>query len=321
MQGFHSQLLDAGRRMPLLVRPTRGRSPSDIAPFRAALRDLLLQHGALLFRDFEIRNVQDFAGVLDAFGGQRLDYTNRSTPRTALAERVFTATEYPAHQTIPLHCENAYQRSWPMRVAFCCLKAAASGGETPIADMDAVTAAVGAACLEKFRSRKVRYVRHYHPYVDLPWQTTFQTEDRAEVSRYCDRNGIEHAWLQGDVLRTEQVAQGVARHPRTGREVLFNQAHLFHPSSLGAALSADMCKLFGPGRLPRDARHGDGSEIAIEDLESVRDALASNEVSFRWQTGDILLLDNMQVAHGRRPFSGHREVVVALLDSHEPEHD
>ena len=31
-----------------------------------------------------------------------------------------------------------------------------------------------------------------------------------------------------------------------------------------------------------------------------------------WQSGDLVLLDNMLVAHGRDPFSGPRKIVVAM---------
>ncbi|CAM5231048.1 hypothetical protein SANTM175S_04757 [Streptomyces antimycoticus] len=33
-----------------------------------------------------------------------------------------------------------------------------------------------------------------------------------------------------------------------------------------------------------------------------------------WHTGDLLLIDNMLVAHGRRPYTGTRRVLVAMSD-------
>jgi hypothetical protein len=55
---------------------------------------------------------------------------------------------------------------------------------------------------------------------------------------------------------------------------------------------------------------GDGSPIPDEDMERVRDAIWQNMVFFRWQVGDIVLLDNHAVAHGRMPYRGPRQVVV-----------
>jgi alpha-ketoglutarate-dependent taurine dioxygenase len=33
-----------------------------------------------------------------------------------------------------------------------------------------------------------------------------------------------------------------------------------------------------------------------------------------WQVGDVLLIDNVAVAHGRRPFTGDRRILVAMSD-------
>jgi alpha-ketoglutarate-dependent taurine dioxygenase len=46
----------------------------------------------------------------------------------------------------------------------------------------------------------------------------------------------------------------------------------------------------------------------------VRAAFADASVAFAWQRGDLLMLDNMAVAHGRRPYRGERQVLVAMAD-------
>jgi alpha-ketoglutarate-dependent taurine dioxygenase len=35
---------------------------------------------------------------------------------------------------------------------------------------------------------------------------------------------------------------------------------------------------------------------------------------FDWQQGDVLLQDNMSVAHAREPFSGERVVAVGMAE-------
>jgi len=304
-------------RMPLVVHVPPG--DPDIARFveahGPAIQAALLEHGAVLLRGFDVRSVGDFGRFIDATGLERIEYLYRSTPRTAVADKIFTATEYPPQQEIVLHNENAYQRDWPLKVAFCCLVCAASGGATPLGDMRRITAAIGPALVDRFAERSVRYVRHYHRHVDLSWQVVFQAQDPEPVAAFCREAGLEHEWLDAGTLRTSQVAQGAAVHPLTGERVFFNQAHLFHVSSLGADGAASVIELFGD-RVPRHATYGDGEEIAAADLERVRDAFRRHEVSFPWQAGDVLLLDNMQVAHGRRPFSGPRTVLAALLDAH-----
>jgi alpha-ketoglutarate-dependent taurine dioxygenase len=285
---------------------------------RAELDARLLEHGALLFRGFDVTSVAGFEAFSTALSAHQSDYVYRSTPRTSIGNGIFTATEYPPSETIALHCENAYQRSWPLRVAFCCLRAPTSGGETPIADMREVGRRIGPRILARFEAKQVRYVRHYRPHVDIPWETVFQTHDRDQVAAFCADQGIEHAWLDDDTLRTTQTNQGVARHPVSGERVFFNQAHLFHISNLDPALASSIVSLFGADRLPRNAFYGDGSPIDPADLEQIRDAYRASAIAFPWQTGDVLLVDNMRFAHGRHPFEGERKVVVSLLDPYTP---
>lgn len=316
MIGVKERMMDKERRSPLLLQPLSGRH--DLSSYldvnRAAIEQRLLEHGALLFRGFGLQSIADFDRCVSALSSRRAGYVYRSTPRTAVADKIFTATEYPATQEIPLHNENSYQREWPLKIALCCLTVATSGGETPLACMRSVTASVGSELVDKFEAHRVSYVRHYHRSVDIPWQIVFQTNDPLEVERFCARHEIEHQWVENDILRTAQVCQGVAYHPITGQRVFFNQAHLFHISSLDAAQARAMCDVFGKDRLPRQSLYGDGQQIPAEELSAVRAAFAKASISFPWQAGDVLLLDNMQFAHGRRPFQGTRKVVVALMD-------
>ncbi|HET8657756.1 MAG TPA: TauD/TfdA family dioxygenase [Micromonosporaceae bacterium] len=317
MSALNESALLPQSRAPRLIRPGADRDlAAFVAEHHAAIDQCLIEYGAVLFRGFAVASVEHFERVGEALSPQKLGYLYRSTPRSTVGDGVFTTTEYPPDQEVALHCENAYQREWPLKVAFCCLVAPEEGGQTPIADMRRVQAAIGEELMDRFESRGVRYVRHYRPHIDIPWEVVFQTSDRAEVAAYCQAHGIEHEWLDARTLRTAQTSHGTARHPVTGERVFFNQAHLFHVSNLGAEVAASLVNLFGRDRLPRNAYFGDGGEIELADLQQVRHAFAGAAVSFTWQPGDILLLDNMQVAHGRRPFLGPRRIVASLLDSY-----
>jgi len=320
MEGLTVRPLLPDARLPLLVStPSLSRDLAQwVRENRAFIDEKLLTHGAILFRGFPVFTVEAFEDFSAAISPQTLEYVYRSTPRTAVGKRVFTTTEYPAAEEIPLHNENAYQLTWPLKLAFCCITPATERGETPIADMRRVTAAVPTRTLERLATRNVLYVRHYTPFVDIPWQTVFQTEDREVVKKFCHENALTCEWLDEDTLRTTQVCQGVAHHPITGERVLFNQAHLFHYSSLGPDTAHSLIETFGAERLPRNSFYGDGTPLEQQDLDAVRSAFQREAVQFPWQRGDVLLLDNMQVAHGRRPFRGPRKVLASLLESYSP---
>jgi alpha-ketoglutarate-dependent taurine dioxygenase len=277
-------------------------------------RDELSEYGAILLRNFNVSEVSHFDEFVDGVSQQHLKYMYRSTPRTAITSRVSTATNYPASLEIPMHNENAYQTRWPLMVAFCCIEAPAEGGQTPIAPMDQITRHVGPDLMDIMEERGIEYIRHYHDNIDLPWQTVFQTRDRADVDEYCKENGIVSHWDADGLLRTTSRAQGVAYHPVSGERFFFNQAHLFHVSSLGEAHAEAMEETFGRERLPRNARFGDGSEISKDHLRRVRDAFSSHSLVFDWRPGDVLLVDNMKFAHGRKPYKGSRSVFAALME-------
>jgi alpha-ketoglutarate-dependent taurine dioxygenase len=255
-----------------------------------------------------------FQAFAASFGHPLLKYEFGSTPRTAVSKGIYTSTEYPAHQHIPLHNEQAYTREWPMKIWFHSVIAAESGGETPIADSRAIYQRMPLPIRERFE-KGLLYVRNYGDF-DLPWQDVFNTESPVEVEQACLRMGVQWEWKDDGELKTSQLCQGVERHPLTGEMVWFNQAHLFHISNLQAEVRESLEDILGMENLPRNVYFADGSVIDDEILDEVRAVLAAETVMFPWQAGDVLMLDNMLAAHARTPFTGARKVVVAMAESY-----
>jgi alpha-ketoglutarate-dependent taurine dioxygenase len=274
----------------------------------------LTRVGGILFRGFQISSADDFERFVNTSFAHLLEYKERSTPRTAIGKYVYTSTEYPAEQSIALHNEFSYAMSWPMRICFFCSEAPLTGGETPIADCRKVYQYLDPQIRDRFIEKKVMYARNYGSKIDLSWQTAFQTTDRAEVEEYCRNAPIDFEWLEDDRLRTRQVRESVAAHPKTGEVVWFNQAHLFHMSNLEEDVRESLQATFEADELPRNAYYGDGSVISDDELDQVREAFRKATVLFPWQHGDVLLLDNMLVAHGRTPYTGDRKILVAMAD-------
>jgi alpha-ketoglutarate-dependent taurine dioxygenase len=283
---------------------------------RAWIEATLHQAGALLFRGFGVDDVDVFQRFMLQASGELLPYTYRSSPRTQVKGNVYTSTEYPADQRIPFHTEMSYTRTWPMKIGFLSLIVAQTQGETPIADTRRVHQRIPAEIRDRFERLGVMYVRNYTPWMDLPWQNVFQTGARAEVDAFCAAAGIDAEWMSDEHLRTRQICQGVEAHPVTGEKVWMNQAHLFHVSSLDPAVVEMMLEEFGEENLPRNTYFGDGSPIDPEVFAAIREAFDAEALVFPWERGDVLLLDNMLMAHARSPFTGERKVVVGMAESH-----
>jgi alpha-ketoglutarate-dependent taurine dioxygenase len=308
--------LNAGRELPLLVRPRAEGLPLAVA--LPQLRMLVERHlhraGGLLFRDFRVDGVADFRAFAAAFGHPLLSYEFGSTPRTEVAEGIYTSTEYPSHQAIPLHNEQAYTREWPLKIWFYSAVVAREGGETPIADSRAIYRRIDPALRERFAVKGVMYVRNYGNGLDVPWPQVFGTDDPVEVERYCRAHGIACEWKDDGELRTRQVCQGVARHPATAEWVWFNQAHLFHVSNLESEAREILLDILDEADLPRNAYYGDGTPLEDSALAEIRGVLDEETLRFPWREGDVLMLDNMLAAHARAPFVGPRRVVVAMAE-------
>lgn len=285
---------------------------------RPWIESQLLQYGGILFRGFAVREPAEFEQFLKAVSGDLLEYTYRSTPRSQVQGNIYTSTEYPAEQSIPLHNELSYTRSWPLKIGFFCVQPAVEKGRTPIADSRKVLARLSVSLRQRFATQGVLYLRNYREGLDLPWPTVFQTEDRAVVEQYCRQMGIEWEWVSSEHLRTRQVSQAIATHPQTGETVWFNQAHLFHVSSLPPVVRESLLATVAAIDLPRNTYYGDGSPIEPEILDEIHQAFTTEAVSFAWQAGDILLLDNMLTAHGRTPFGGPRRVLTGMTELFTP---
>jgi len=301
-------------QLPLVITPAT--AGVELTAWAGSNREFLEAHlsheGAVLFRDFDLTTPEEFEQLIETVSGKLLDYAYRSTPRTLVSGRIYTSTEYPAHQSIPLHNEHAYSRRWPMKLWFFSMQVAADGGETPIADSRKIYQHIPAEIRDCFERKGLMYVRNYGAGLDLAWQDVFQTTSRLTVEDYCRASEIEFQWIGEDQLRTRQRCQVSAPHPKTGEMVWFNQAHLFHVSRLPVEARDWLLSTFAEEDLPRNVYFADSSAIEPDMVSEILKVYDQHAVAFPWRAGDVLLIDNMLTAHGRNPFSGKRRVVVGM---------
>ncbi len=308
--------LFAGQTLPLVFEP---RLPGvDLVAWigdrRARIEEDLLHHGGLLFRGFGIQGASRLEAVVRAVSGDALEYKERSSPRSTVEGKIYTSTDYPPSHPIFLHNENSYQKVWPLKIFFLCQEPAEEGGETPIADCRRIFAQIDPAVRDRFVEKGWMYVRNFGDGFGLDWQTVFQTTDRAVVDAHCQKSGIEVEWKPGGRLRTRAIRPAVTPHPKTGEPLWFNHATFFHVSTLEAGIREALLDDFAEEELPTNTYYGDGTPIEPETLDHLRSLYRRETLSFPWEKGDVLLLDNMMVAHGRSPYRGHREILVGMAE-------
>jgi len=299
--------------LPLVLRPAI--EDVDLAAWgetnRAKIEQELFTHGAILFRGFPLKGAEDFEQVARAlcpslFG----EYGD--LPREKAGRHLYGSTPYPADRAILFHNESSHLQRWPLKQSFFCVQAAQEGGETPIVDCRKMCERLRQELRAKFQERALMYVRNFTPGFDVSWQDFFHTEDRAVVEQTCRRHGVEWDWTSDGGLRTRQICPALVKHPKTGDWVFFNQIQLHHISYLEPAVRNSLVDVLGIERVPRNVYFGDGSPIDDDTATEIGALYEEMSVRFPWQNGDLLMLDNMLVAHARLPFVGPRKIVVAM---------
>lgn len=308
--------LEGSEGFPLMIEPNiEGINLALwVSSNRGYIQEKLLKHGALLFRDFNIKSPANFEDFIRASSGNPLEYSERSSPRSQVSGNIYTSTDHPADQAIFLHNEQSYNLTFPLRIFFFCLTRAQKGGETPIADSRRIYKRLNPKITKKFEEKGYMYVRNFGEGAGLTWQNAFQLTDKRKLEDYCQKNEIQFEWKEGNRLRTCQVRRAVASHPQTGEMSWFNHITFFNFSTLEPVIRATLSSHLDEQDLPNNTYYGDGAPIETSVLDELREAYLKEKVIFPWREGDVLMLDNMLMAHGREPYVGPRTIMVGMAE-------
>jgi alpha-ketoglutarate-dependent taurine dioxygenase len=277
------------------------------------LQGELAEHGAILFRGFPLKTDLDFDAFIQFFGLKNFTYTDSlsNAVRRNRTERVFTANEAPANIAIYLHHEMAQTPVYPSALFFFCEHPATSGGATPLcrsdvllAKMEAVMPAFVQACEEK----GVKYTNTMPDQEDLQsgqgrsWRSTLNAPDKTSAEAKLRSLGYQWQWLAQDNLRVTTPVLPAVRTLDDDRRVFFNQLIAAFQGWQDSRNVAQKSICFG-----------DGSVIDPQAMAAVIELAEGLSFDMAWQAGDVALVDNSLVMHGRRPFYGERRVLASLL--------
>lgn len=281
---------------------------------REALLELMAQHGAVLLRDFPIGSPEDFDAVLHALAVENFPYARSlsNAVRVNFTERVFSANEAPASVKIYLHHEMAQTPLFPTRIFFYCQTAAEQGGATPLCRSDVLYDRIAASFPEFVTALAEKGLKYSNvmPGVDDPqsgmgrsWQSTLGVQQTADAERRLEELGYSYQWLDDQCLRATTPVLPAIRTLPDGRKTLFNQ--------LIAAFAGWKDERNDPSSA---IRHGDETPLDSQAVGRLIDEAEALSFDVPWQAGDVALIDNTLVMHGRRPFQGTRKVLASLAD-------
>ena len=299
---------------PILQADAGGDAARWAAEHRNALRATVTEHGSLLVRGLGLRDATETEAVFRELG-KLMTEKEGFAERHVYAQGVYSASKWPPNQPMCVHHELSYALEFPSVMLFACLKAATRGGATPVADGAAVLEALPATLVERFERVGWLLVRSYNEDIGASAAEAFGTDDREAIERYCRANAIKFEWRPDGTLRTWQRRSATVRHPLTGERSWFNQVAFLSEWTMNPEVREYLVDEYGEDGLPFSTRFGDGDPIGADVVELINAAYEANTVREPWQAGDLLLVDNIRMAHGRDPFEGPREIVVGLADA------
>jgi len=313
-----------GKSLPLLINQPTGLSLGATLDWleghRSVLDNLTHRAGVILLRDLPIKTPNDFQSICRAIRPQLRKYSGGDSPRTSLTEFVYTSTEYQSGLEVLLHNELSYAGWSPDRVFFGCLQPAATGGETHVADGREIYRRLDPKIRKDFENKGVTYIQHLRDRsVSGPgksWQETFESTRREQAENYLKTSKMGFEWT-ADGIKTHAFHQAILKHSVTKEKCWHNQADQWHRllPSVKDSVGEEITKPQSTPNATAFSNHvvfGDGSEINPNDLLRIRAVSRSCEVLFAWKEGDVMIIDNVMAMHGRKPFTGLRQTVVAM---------
>ena len=280
---------------------------------RATLDRQVREAGTVFFRGFPLSIDQDFDRFIRAFDYPNFRYEDSlsNAVRVVLTARVFTANEAPPNVTICLHHEMAQTPVYPSRLFFFCEHPAEQGGATPLCRSDILFERLLSEFPEFVADCETKGLLYTNimPAENDPtsgmgrsWQSTFRAESREEAEQRLQKLGYSWEWLPNGCLRSTTPVLPAVMEVEPGRRTFFNQ--------LIAAFHGWKDSRNDPTKA---VTFGDGSLLNPETMDRV--AVIAEELTFDvpWQKGDVALVDNRVVMHGRRTFSGTRKVLASLV--------
>lgn len=302
----------ADSEFPVMI-AGQGDLSSYVHRHKSKIDTALQNHGAILFRGFDVPGSDQFDAAVTAYGEANFPYAESlsNAVRVNVTDRVFTANEAPPSTSIYLHHEMAQTPIYPSKLFFYCEIAPGSGGATPLCRSDILLDNLkdrAPDLVSRFTAKGVRYT-NILPVEDDPgsgqgrsWRSMLSVSERDQAETRLAALGYDWQWMDDGSLRMTSPKLDAIRTLDDGRMVFFNQ--------LIAALRGWSDTR---NQASKSVTYGDGTAITQSDLADAIEISDALSFDLEWQAGDVALVDNYLVMHGRRPFTGKRRVLASLI--------
>lgn len=255
---------------------------------------LVQEHGVVLFRGFDTDG--------DAFNSVVAQVSSKVTIDPARTFHGDSAQLVDSgDESIGLHLENGATPFAPELLWFHCVRAAEAGSETTVCDGRLVHEALSQAARDAFGSQPIRYSR------------TIAGDKWRRMASFMSGGTISPSDATVEQLADVVPAGSQFTVEHRGDDAL---RYTYDVWGVGPSRWSDQpvwaSSIFGPSynyEAPT-ITFRDSSPLSAELLEECRVATERVTADIVWRDGDVVLIDNSRVMHGRRPIIDPRRTIV-----------
>ena len=277
--------LDRAPGAPLAILPANTDDPAGWAlERRDALREAVVEHGAVLVRGLGLRDRTEVGAVFAGLTGGLMTEKEAFAPRKRYPGGIYSSTRWPASLPMCMHHELSYVLEVPGLLLFACLTAPVEGGATALADARPCSRPCPPSWSARFEREGWLLTRSYNGEIGTTFAEAFGTE-----------TARGRALLPGQRDRVRVAARRRAAHPaappRGGAAPRHRPAVLVQPDRVPQRVDHGSRGARVPGRrlredgLPFNTCFGDGDPIDEDVVALLNDVYEAHTCASRGRTG------------------------------------
>lgn len=276
---------DLGR----VLMPRANSSDHSLPQKGSGVIDTFKSSGVLLFRGFDLEK-DAFVSYTESLTPDFQDYSGGAYAREKIDgnDTVLSVTGHRQFFAVPMHGEMFYTKYRPTVLWFYCVEPPVSGGETTVCDGIALYNRLSPRSRELFDNQPISYIRHYQ---DGDWQKIYLTDSIDEVAAVCDKRDTAFTYHEEDgSISTRYTCSAITTPLYTDRPAFVNN---ILPVLVQEA----------NGNTHSLVRFADGERIPEDVVAEIRELAEELTIGVEWQKGDLVMVDNSRLMHGRRAFN------------------
>ncbi|MEH2169912.1 MAG: TauD/TfdA family dioxygenase [Nostoc sp.] len=252
---------------------------------------LFKANGILLFRGFNV-NVDIFKEFTNLLSIDFINYAGGAFSRRVINgdETLLSVNDFKSE--IKLHGEMYYQQNIPLMLWFFCANPPLEDGETTVCDGKQFFHEISSSTKELFSKKKLKFTVRIS---QEDWQKKYQTDDLNQLEEMCQKNNTLLTVNNDKSILLEYISPAIIPS-RCGKYQVF----------INSLLPTKQLS-------PKILNFEDDSEIPEEVVSELNEIAEKITIEISWQKGDILMIDNTRILHGRRSFADdQRDIYIRL---------